>query len=141
MGTRWLLTFDARSPEDPEKKTWQVGVSEWLYQKHRSHGHDKYIARLILVEQVLQGGAIHLFEGWSREGKDEDCFVYVGNPGRDFKNLQIETPAPKNMLFLVFVLADGTIDDWNWRPRSQKRGKEHLPADIDGRLIWSLNPN
>lgn len=141
MGTRWLLTFDAICPENPGNKVWQVGVPEWLYRKHQINGHEKSLARLLLVEMVLQGGTVHLFEGWSREGKDEDCFVYVGSPGKDFKSLKIETPAPRNMLFLIFVLPGGTIDDWTWRPRSQEQGKENLPSDINGRLIWSLNQN
>jgi hypothetical protein len=141
MSTQWLLTFDAISQENPGNKTWQVGVPEWLYRKHQTNGHEKALARLLLVETVLQGGTVHLFEGWWRKGKDEGCYVYAGSPGRDFKSLKIETPAPRNMLFLIFVLFGGTIDDWAWRPRSEEKGKEHLPSDIKGRLVWSLNQN
>lgn len=139
MSTKWFVTFDAKSPEEPKNGTWEVGVPEWLYRKHQKHGHEKSLARLLLVREVLQGGTVHLFEGWFRDGKDEGCFVYVGNPGRDYKSLTIETTAPKNMLFLIFVLPGGTIDDWTWRPRSDEPGEEHLPADIKGRLLWSLN--
>jgi len=38
------------------------------------------------------------------------------------------------MIFLVFVLPDGTIDDWNWR----KVDANHpdLPEGVNGRLVW-----
>ena len=110
---RWLLTFHAIDPTALDKR-WKTGIPERLFQHIRNHGHEKAIARLVLVREVLEGGTGALYRGWSRPDK-EDSFVYVGRPSRDFKSLSIETPAPKEMGFLVFVLPDGTIDEWTWR--------------------------
>ena len=134
---RWLLTFHAIDPDAVDKQ-WKTGVPEGLYRHIQHHGHEKAIARLLLVREVLEGGTISLFRGWSRPDK-EDCFAYFGLPSRDFKSLTIETPAPKHMGFLVFVLPDGTIDEWTWRPLDEKG--ESQPTGVTGELIWSLNPS
>jgi len=138
---RWLLTFHAIDPAALDKR-WETGVPEWLYRHFRNQGHEKAIARLLLVREVLEGGTIDLYGGWSRPDK-EDCFVYVGCPNRDFKSLTIETPAPKKMGkkmgFLVFVLPDGTIDEWTWRLLDEEGGNR--PIGVTGELIWSLNPS
>ena len=134
---RWLLTFHAIDPAALDKR-WKTGVPERLYRHIQNHGHEKAIARLRLVQEVLEGGTLSLFRGWSRPEK-EDCFVYVGLPSRDFKSLTIDTPAPKQMGFLVFVLPDGTIDEWTWRPLDEEGGNQ--PIGVTGELIWSLNPS
>lgn len=46
----------------------------------------------------------------------------------------IEIPAPPSMFFLVFVLPDGTIDFWNWRPVSQVDSE--APEGVEGELLW-----
>lgn len=133
---RWLLTFQAIDPKNHEGK-WAVGITENRYKELQIHGHEKQIARLLLVEEVLTGGTALLYEGWSRPDKD-DCFVYEGHPSQDYKNLRIVTPAPPNMVFLVFILPDGTIDDWTWR-RLDENGSGR-PQGIQGKLIWPQNP-
>ncbi len=138
MDTRWFLSCDAIDPKNPDGGRWKVGLPEAHYRKIQVSGHDKAIARLKLVLEVLQGGTTHLFEGWSRPGK-EDCYVYVGMPKRDHKSLTIDTPAPKGMVFLVFVLADGTLDEWTWRECSKE--DQSVPIGINGDLIWSQKPN
>jgi len=134
---RWLLSFEAIHPTDPSKY-WETGVPERLYKELQNHGHEKAMARLLLVREVLLEGALHIYGGWCRPDK-EDCWVYVGRPNRDLKSLSIETPAPKGMVFLVFVLSDGTIDEWTWRGQAEEG--EDKPDGITGELIWSRNPS
>jgi len=138
MSTRWLYTFQAIDPKD-SSKTWEVGIPEQLFRLLQNKGHEKAIARLVLVHEVLEGGTVELRGGWSRPGKEEGCYVYIGRPARDFKSLSIETPAPKNMAFLVFVLPDGSIDEWTWRLLSEEKGEEDSPEGIKGDVIWPPN--
>ena len=134
---RWLLEFDAINPTNVDRK-WKTGVQEQHYNQLRHYGHEKAVARLLLVKEVLSGGTTHIYKGWSRQGTDEH-FIYAGRPAHDYKSLSIETPAPPNMVFLVFVLDDGTIDDWNWRPLAED--EEDRPQGVTGELIWSQNPS
>jgi hypothetical protein len=80
---RWLLAFRAIDPKRLDGH-WEVGVSERHYRYLQNHGHEKQIARLVLVQEVLEGGTVNLYKGWSRPEKEE-CFVYEGRPTRDFK--------------------------------------------------------
>ena len=132
---RWILTFDAIDPKS-SGGYWQVGIREDHYHGLQKKGHEAQLARIVLVEQVLKGGTLHLYQGWCRPEKD-DCFVYEGRPHRDYKTLRIETPAPPEMVFLVFVLPDGTIDNWTWRPLNKDGGGR--PQGITGDLIWPQN--
>lgn len=132
---RWLLPFTAIDPRSLSGH-WKTGVSQAHYQRICRFGHEKQQARILLVEDVLEGSTLHLYQGWSRPDK-EDCYVYVGKPARDFKSLNIETPPPPEMVFLVFVLPDGTIDDWAWRAASS----DNRPDGVSGEPIWSANPS
>jgi hypothetical protein len=134
---RWLLSFQAIDPKNLDGH-WKVGIPERHYRYLQNHGHEKQIARLLLVRDVLEGGAVNLYKGWSRPDK-EDCFAYEGHPTRDFKSLTIETPAKAGMVFLVFVLPDGEIDEWTWRLLAEEGGNR--PDGISGELIWSANPS
>jgi hypothetical protein len=133
---RWFVTFDAVNPKNPATR-WKTGIHEDVYRKLQIHGDDRRIARLLLVEEILCGGVKLLYRGWSRPDKEES-FVYAGLPTRDYKSLTIETPAPKGMFFLVFVLPDGTIDEWTWR-KAEADGSR--PSGIKGELIWQQNPS
>src|SRR6185312_4934673 len=117
MSTRWIVEFQAidprKSPID-SSRFWPVGIPEWLYRHHQHHGNEKALGRLFLVGELLQEKTEEIREGWCRPGK-EDCFAYCGQLARDFKSPQIETPAPPGMTFVVFVLRDGSIDEWTWR--------------------------
>ncbi len=132
--SRWKYQFTTRHPRDRESK-WQVGVSEELCRNFVKNGHDKSHARLMLVREVLEECLLAIYSGWSRPDK-EDCFVYVGNPKSDWHKLspQICVPAPPGMVFLVFVLGDGTVDNWTWRKHAD--GCPWAPNDITGELIW-----
>ena len=134
---RWLLSFEAISPLNPDVQ-WTVGVSDWHYRNLRNHGHEKQIARLMLLREVLEGGTVKIYKGWCRPEKD-DCFVYEGHPARDYKSLTINTPSPGGMVFIVFVLPNGEVDDWTWRFVAEDGGSR--PDGINGELIWSANPS
>jgi hypothetical protein len=134
---RWRYTFSARMPQNPAE-TWQVGVDQGKVDLIRAKGHEQKYCRLTLVEATLADTRL-IVRGWCRPGKD-DCFIYVGRPSRDFRSASIEVPPPPRMVFLVFVLADGTIDDWAWRPQSGEDAD--LPEGIKGEdVIWRQNPN
>ena len=133
---RWLLSFEAIDPKTLSGR-WTVGIPERLYRLYQKQGHEKAIARIVLVDEVLGSGTVRIYKGWSRPGKEES-FVYEGYPLHDHKSLSISTPAPPNMAFLVFIFPDGTIDEWAWRPLSQDG--ENQVDGIRGELIWSKNP-
>jgi hypothetical protein len=111
---------------------WKVGIAPGLLALLQQNGHVVKQARILLIDEVLRETRA-IFHGWSRPGT-EDCFVYAGNPGRDQHGPTIETPPPPGMVFLVFVLPDGTIDDWNWRKAAE--GDPDVPEGITGSKIW-----
>lgn len=129
---RWFFTFETLNPNDFDGM-WETGIQEKHFRTLQHHGHSKSLARIVLVGNVLQGETKYLYRGWSRPDK-EDCYVYAGYPDMDYKSHDITTPAPKNMAFLVFVLPDGTIDEWTWRPC---REDSDQPEEIHGELIWT----
>lgn len=134
---RWFVPFQAIDPRNLGSY-WTVGVSERHYKRLQNSGHEKAIARLLLVRYVLEGGTSSIFEGWSRPDK-EGCFVYAGYPKQDFQSLRIEIPVRKGLIFLVFVLPSGEVDEWTWRCASD--GGESRPDGVRGKLIWSVNPS
>lgn len=136
MGSRWLLEFEARNPQNPDADHWKVGISERKYRFIQNHGHEKELARILLVEQVLEGKTDLLYEGWNRPNKEKKCYVYAGIPDCDYKSLTIQTNAPKRSFFLVFVLPDGTIDHWTWRQMADTNDGDEVPSDIKGELLW-----
>jgi hypothetical protein len=132
MGTRWRIEFEARHPRNPEGEVWKVGIASGLLALLQKQGHAVKQGRILLIEEVL-GETRAIFEGWSRPNTDA-CFVYAGNPGRDYRGPTIEIPPPPGMMFLVFVLPDGTIDDWNWRKVTE--GDPNMPEGIAGSKLW-----
>jgi hypothetical protein len=136
MAGKWSPVFKARDPRNPDRGQWTVGVAPAHFQKLRVAGDEARLARLILVREVLEGGTTHLYEGWCRPDMDDDCFVYVGRPQRDFRSLSIETPSPKGHAFLVFILRGGTTDLWTWRPCPV--GQEQSILGSGAKLVWEL---
>lgn len=135
MARRWLLPFDAVDPKRIES-VWKIGIAEAIYRKVQHSGHEARHARIELIDDVLRHpGLVRLYGGWSRPDKG-DCFVYVGRPDRDHRSLTIHVPPPPNMAFLVFVMEDGTIDEWTWRPANPKTLE---PEGVRGDLIWAAN--
>ncbi len=94
------------------------------------HRDKVYAARARLVQETLEGGTEFVFAGWGRNGTDGG-FTYVGKPERDLRSLTVETPPPKNQVFLIFILDDGTIDFWTWREWSNGR-----PVGVSGEQLW-----
>jgi hypothetical protein len=128
----WEISFKAIDPRFALGR-WNTGVSGRLLRLLRQQGHDARLARLVLVREVLCESPLEIRRGWSRYAM-EDCFVYVGMPNRDFRRLTIETPPPPGSVFLVFVLEDGTIDEWNWRALI-----DGYPEGVDGAVLWTPN--
>ena len=133
--SRWMHEIEAidprNTPVDPEIK-WTTGFMRSYFDILQKNGHTKKIARLKLVQEVLNSCTIMIYKGWSRPDT-ETSFVYVGVPDKDFKNIGIEAPPPPNMVFLTFVFPDGKINDWTWR----KSNNDHIPDGFEkGTLIW-----
>jgi hypothetical protein len=130
--SRWFYSWEARLPSKPDEETWSVGIHREKFQLLYSQNDTISLARLVCVGQTLEDTRV-IVEGWSRPGKD-DCFVYIGRPTRDYRRPTIETPAPPGMLFVVFVLPDGTIDYWRWRQQSE--ADPEVPQGIEGKILW-----
>lgn len=130
---RFFVSFVAPSPVPPVSpgtKTWEIGIKESQYRTIQKNSHEHRLARLQLAKLVCEHPD-QIYRGWNRIGT-EDCYVYVGSPEVDFRSMRIEVPAPPNSCFLVFVLADGTIDDWVWRQLDEAGN----PLDLTEELIW-----
>jgi len=141
---RWKYKLHARNPRDLNGAKWTVGIDEGKITLLARKGHEAKLARIALVKDVLDDPD-GIIGGWSRPDRG-DCYVYFGTPNRDFRSTTIETPAPPEKMFLVFVLSDGTIDDWNWRlvdsnnpnlPEGLVRGEGEDGLDQRGELIWT----
>lgn len=129
---KWMVDISAIDPNDTDGERWKIGIHEKFIMTLAKNGHEQKLARLNCVKQVLEDTRL-IVQGWSRPDKDE-CFVYCGLPDKDFKSRTIEVPPPPGMLFLVFVLPDGTIDDWVWRKADSMDITK--PEDINGEIIW-----
>jgi hypothetical protein len=128
---RWFHSFVAQHYDD-ENNTWEIGITETKFRRLQKNGDIVKLVRLALVEEVVSG-PIRIVRGWERPDT-EQCLVYVGKPDRDFHGPRIEKPPPPNMLFVVFVLPDGTIDYWNWRPTAAD--DPFMPEGIGGVTLW-----
>jgi len=131
--SRWKYELTTKLPESPNKEVWNVGVHEQKINLLLKNGHKVRLCRLDIVKEVLSD-PLAIYGGWARPDK-EDCFVYVGKPAHDRRGPTIETPPPPKMLFVVFILPDGTIDDWNWRPQSES--DQNVPQGVKkGKKLW-----
>ena len=140
---RWQFQFTARLPNNPETQTWEIGISPKKIETLVSNGDTVIVARIEQVGEVLED-PLAIFKGWARPDC-EDCTVYVGRPSSDRfsaisdKKGSIETSAPTGMVFLVFVLPDGTIDFWGWR--KERKADSGPPLGLDGErlgtIIWT----
>jgi len=131
--TRWQFQIDAQSPRGAGH-TWPTGFSARNLEFLISKGHKEKLAKARLAEEVLLAPD-SIIRGWGRD--KDDCWIYIGKPGHDFRSDSIETPPPVGKLFLVFVLPDGTIDDWAWR--DARADEPNLPAGMKGEVVWPAN--
>lgn len=137
--SRWAISFEAIDPKNTVRK-WDVGLKFTKISLLQKRGHSVKLARCKLVEEVMACTNV-LIQGWSRPEYNEEYLVYVGSPKYDKRKLgdvedgDIENPAPKGKLFLVFVLPDGTIEDWAWRDADPDNPS--LPSDCKkGKVVW-----
>ena len=131
--SKWKFTVEAQSPESP-LRTWSTGFSERHLNLLVAKGHKEMLARARLAEEVLRTPEA-IIKGWGRD--QAESWIYVGAPAHDYRSDSIETPPPQGKLFLVFVLPDGTIDDWAWRDaRADEPG---MPEGMKGSVIWPVS--
>ncbi|MEX0679192.1 MAG: hypothetical protein WD063_19105 [Pirellulales bacterium] len=131
--SKWKFTVEAQSPGNP-RQTWITGFSERQLALLLSKGHKEKLAKARLAEEVLEHPE-SIIKGWGRD--KADSWIYVGAPPHDYRSDSIETPPPKGKRSLVFVLPDGTIDDWVWRDaRTDEPG---LPDGMKGNVVWPVN--
>jgi hypothetical protein len=134
-------TIDALDPSDPSgcgviTLKLSYGHTDGL----RSKRLDARYSRIMLIPEVVRHPTMVL-RGWKREGY-EDALIFVGRPTKDFRSSSIETPPPKNMVFMVFATpATHVISDWRWEhaDESNPDAPENL-LDRCERVLWPTNP-
>jgi hypothetical protein len=127
---RWKLTFPAQLPTDPAAQ-WGCGIHGQKLDILIKASDTVWLARIALIPPVLAEPR-RIIRGWGRD--KTDCWVYVGFPDCDYRSASIQTPPPTGMLFLVFVLNDGTIDHWTWRPICND--DPEMPEGMEGETVW-----
>jgi hypothetical protein len=129
--SKWMYSYLAQSPDGPQR-TWPVGLPERDLKLLISKGHTEKLSRARLIEEVFQDPSmlVSIIKGWGRN--KAECFIYVTLPSNDYRSDSIQTPAQPGRMFLIFVLPDGTIDDWSWRGR----GDGERPDGVLGEIIW-----
>lgn len=134
METRFRLSLHAIDPKAPDGHRRHVGITHRLVQCLLTNSHTTKLARIALVNFVLDSqNTLRIFGGWCRPGQD-DCYVYTGRPEVDYRNAGIEIPPPPGQVFCVFVTAGGEISDWRWAICDPM--DEGSPRDKHGALIW-----
>ncbi len=134
-------TIEALDPWDPSGcSTITLKLSYAHTEGLRTRRLDARFARIMLIPEVVKQPTIVL-KGWNREGF-EDALIYVGRPARDYRSPSIETPPPKNQVFLVFVTpGERVISDWRWEMADEN--DPDLPENMATRcerVLWPTNP-
>ncbi|MDX1965343.1 MAG: hypothetical protein SFX18_19510 [Pirellulales bacterium] len=130
----WALSIETIHPTD-HLKQWSVGFETSLLQQYK---RDMLIlARAKLAQTVLEGNVEAIFKGWNRSDTDRD-WVYVGRPANDFRKLDLTTgkpsivcPAPKGMVYAIFIKDCGTICNWGWKQLDNDR-----PEGVNGDKVY-----
>ena len=128
--TKWQIAIEAQSVDGTGFR--RVGIPESKLAGLFRFGDVKKLARLRLVADVLKS-PYAIVQGWDRPERD-GCSAYVGSPLSDFHSERVEVPSPRGMVFVVFLLADGTIDDWNWRKAHDE--DPCLAEGLKGEILW-----
>lgn len=113
-GSPKFWTIEALDPEDPTGcRTVNLRLSYAHTDGLAAKRLDAKYARIMLIPEVVKRPTMVL-KGWKREGF-EDAIIYVGRPGRDLRSPTIETPPPRDKVFLVFATpVNHSISDWRW---------------------------
>jgi hypothetical protein len=130
----WTIT--ALDPFDPTGvRTWTLRIPQATIEWVTKSRLDAKFYRLKLVNDVV-ADPVAVFQGWQRPERDDDL-CYIGRPERDYPAANVDVPAPKGMVFLVFVTKSGVLSDWRW-----ERSDPHNPnfpedwKDRFGRQLW-----
>jgi len=126
---KFRYEFSTQDPTGGVGDTWKVGIPEWLFCEVRKYEHQAKFGRIRCILEMIESPSA-IYKGWCRQGTEE-CWVYEGDVSTDYRSLQIETPQPPGTRFVVFILPDGSIDDWTWREQDD-HGK---PLDV-GQRVW-----
>lgn len=137
---RLVHTFSALDPSDPTGvQTRDIGLEQTqvdvLLHEEGTVNDKVRLARLLLAKEVAQAPEV-IFEDLKRPNH-EDGLCYCGRPSHDFRGPRIETPAPPNMVFCVFVVSSGKISAWRWEPCDEL--EPDYPEDWKnrfGRIVW-----
>jgi hypothetical protein len=129
--TRWIFTTRALNPDG--RGTWETGIRPAYYKVLQQSGDAATLARIAIAKDVVESPN-RIVKGWDRDETDR-CYVYIGNPGQDYRSATIELPAPPKMVFAVFVLPDGIWDLWAWRPVDDNNPSG--ANGVKGEVIWT----
>ena len=106
-------TIEALDPDDPTGCRTVTLRLNYAHTHCSAAGLDARFARMMLIPEVVRH-PIMVLKGWKREGY-EDAIIYVGRPPKDYRSTTIETPPPRDKVFMVFATPDNhSISDWRW---------------------------
>lgn len=121
--------------DNPGVQTRVIGLEDGQMKALNDGQHDVKLSRIQLAAEVAQD-PVAVFQDWKRP-EHEDGLCYVGRPSHDFRGVEIETPPPPNMVFLVYTKPSGKITDWRWEKADPNN--PDFPEDYQtrfGRLVW-----
>ncbi len=134
----WIMA--AVAPSDPGA-VWAVRIPVGLVESLRKVGLKYKFLQLSLVRSVLLNPSA-VFQGYGRSDGFHDAFCFVGSPKNDVATqVDVRVPPPKNMVFVVFVTADGIVTEWRWEPESAENPE--FPRDwqsrYKGEAVWKVS--
>jgi hypothetical protein len=135
-----VRTFLALDPYEPSGlKSRPIGLErsqiDALLREDGTINDKVRLGRLVLAQEVTTDPIV-VFKDWKRPGQ-EDGVCYCGRPKRDYRGPSVETPAPPNMVFCVFVKASGKMTAWRWEV--QDPDAPDFPEDWKnrfGEILW-----
>ncbi len=134
---RFVQSMEAFDPQSGG--VWTVGLEksqiDVLVRSDGKINDGARLLRLHLVKEVVTT-PLAVFKDWKRP-EFEDGLCYCGKPKSDYLGFGKQVPAPKNMVFLVFVTQSGKISDWRWEKECSET--PNVPEDFEnrfGEMIW-----
>lgn len=139
--THCMEALDPRNVAGTE--SWTVGFEQSqinsLLHSDGTINDGAWLYKIQLASEVVQA-PVAVFENWKRNSGDpehEDGLCYCGKPDHSFLGQGKEIPAPKGMVFLVYITKSGKVSDWRWERASPD--DPELPEDYENRFgeqIW-----